>query len=68
MLFELEYLIGRLGRGKVCALKYGALEIPSDFNGVVWEPMDSNGGSKQSLARKLQAAGYDVDWNKVMCT
>lgn len=66
VLFELGYFIGHLGREKVCALKHGALEIPSDFNGVVWESMDSNGGWKQSLARELQAAGYVVDWNKVM--
>jgi len=55
-----------LGRDKVCALKRGMLEIPSDFAGVVWEQMDSNGGWKQSLACELQAVGYDIDWNKVM--
>lgn len=37
MLLELGYFIGRLGREKVCALKRGTLEIPSDFAGVVWE-------------------------------
>jgi len=68
VLLELGYFIGHLGREKVCALKHGALEIPSDFNGVLWEPMDCNGGWKQSLARELQAAGHEVDWNKVMRT
>lgn len=67
VLLELGYFIGRLGgRDKVCALKRGSLEIPSDFAGVVWEAMDSNGGWKQSLARELEAAGHSVDWNKVM--
>lgn len=66
VLLELGYFIGRLGRGKVCALKRGVLEIPSDFAGVVWEVMDTNGGWKQSLARELEAAGHDIDWNKVM--
>lgn len=66
VLLELGYFIGRLGRDKVCALKRGALEIPSDFAGVVWEQMDNNGGWKQSLARELQAAGHAIDWNKVM--
>jgi predicted nucleotide-binding protein len=66
VLLELGYFIGRLGRDKVCALKRGTLEIPSDFAGVVWETMDSNGGWKQALARELQAAGHDIDWNKVM--
>lgn len=66
VLLELGYFIGRLGRDKVCALKRGTLEIPSDFAGVVWEQMDNNGGWKQSLARELQAAGHAIDWNKVM--
>jgi predicted nucleotide-binding protein len=68
VLLELGYFIGRLGRDKVCALKRGTLEIPSDFAGVVWETMDSNGGWKQSLARELEAAGHSIDWNKVMRT
>jgi len=66
VLLELGYFIGRLGREKVCALKRGTLEIPSDFAGVVWETMDSNGGWKQALARELEAAGHSIDWNKVM--
>ncbi|MBE5221341.1 MULTISPECIES: TIR domain-containing protein [Pectobacterium] len=66
VLLELGFFIGRLGREKVCALKRGELEIPSDFAGVVWETMDSGGGWKQALARELQAAGHSIDWNKVM--
>ena len=66
VLLELGYFIGRLGRDKVCALKRGTLEIPSDFAGVVWEAMDSSGGWKQALARELEAAEHSIDWNKVM--
>ncbi|HHR6443370.1 TPA: TIR domain-containing protein [Providencia alcalifaciens] len=66
VLLELGFFIGRLGRDKVCALKKGAVEIPSDFAGVVWEHMDDNNGWKQSLSRELDAAGYTIDWNKVM--
>ncbi|AUJ70496.1 MULTISPECIES: TIR domain-containing protein [unclassified Pseudoalteromonas] len=66
VLLELGYFIGRLGREKICALKRGSLEIPSDFAGVIWETMDNNGGWKQALARELEAAEYSIDWNKVM--
>ena len=66
VLLELGYFIGRLGRSKVCALRRGKLDIPSDFAGVVWEQMDDAGGWKQALGRELQAAGHAVDWNKVM--
>lgn len=65
VLLELGYFLGRLGRAKVCALKRGTVEIPSDFAGVAWESMDGNGW-KQALSRELQAAGYEIDWNKVM--
>lgn len=66
VLLELGYFMGRLGRDRVCTLKKGQLEIPSDFAGVVWEPMDSSGGWRLALARELQTAGYSIDWNKVM--
>ncbi len=66
VLLELGYFIGCLGRDKVCALKRGSLEIPSDFAGVVWETMDDSGGWKQRLALELDAAGHKIDWNKVM--
>ncbi|MCU7250344.1 nucleotide-binding protein [Pseudomonas koreensis] len=65
VLLELGYFLGRLGRNKVCALKRGIVEIPSDFAGVVWESMDG-GGWKQALGRELEAAGHEIDWNKVM--
>ena len=66
VLLELGYFIARLGRANVCALKKGRVEIPSDFAGVVWTPMDENGGWKTELAKELKAAGYEIDWNRVM--
>lgn len=66
VILELGYFIGRLGRERVCALKRGTLDIPSDFTGVVWTEMDDSNGWRTLLARELMAAGYDIDWNKVM--
>jgi predicted nucleotide-binding protein len=68
VLLELGYFIGKLTRKRVCTLKLGELEIPSDWRGVVDEPFDMGGGWKQTLARELDAAGYEIDWNKVMKT
>lgn len=65
-MLELGYFLGRLGRSRVCALKRGQIEIPSDFAGVVWENMDASGGWKQALGRELEAAGFAMDCNKVM--
>ena len=66
VILELGYFIGILGRSRVCALKRGDLEIPSDFGGVVYETYDAGGGWKNALGRELQAAGFEIDWNKVM--
>lgn len=66
VLLELGYFIGRLGRENVCALKRGQLELPSDFAGVVWEEFDTAGGWRTVLGRELQAAGHQIDWNKIM--
>ena len=62
MLLELGYFIGRLGRKRVCALKRGEMELPTDFAGVVWGTFDgAAGGWKLVLLRALRAAGFEVD-------
>ena len=66
VLLELGYFIGKLTRQCVCTLKVGEIEIPSDWAGVIDEPFDTTGGWKITLARELKAAGYEIDWNKVM--
>ena len=66
VLLELGYFIAKLGRERVCALKRGIVEIPSDFAGIVWEEFDGAGAWKQKLGRELNAVGYQIDWNLVM--
>lgn len=66
VILELGYFLGRLGRKHVCALKTGNLELPSDYAGVVYEEMDAGGAWQTALARELQDAGHEIDWNKVM--
>jgi predicted nucleotide-binding protein len=66
VLLELGYFIGLLGRDRVCTLKRGDLEFPSDFAGAVWVPMDETSGWKLALAKELQAAGYAIDMNRAL--
>lgn len=66
VLLELGYFVGKLGRERVCALKRGDVEVPSDFGGVVFVPFDDSGGWRSALGRELEAAGFAIDWNLVM--
>jgi predicted nucleotide-binding protein len=66
VIFELGFFVARLGRGKVCALKRGDVEIPSDFAGVTYIDFDSGDGWRLALARELTSAGYEVNLSKLM--
>jgi predicted nucleotide-binding protein len=62
---EMFWFAGRLGRERVCALKKGLLELPTDFAGVGYVDMDDSGAWKSEVLRELQHAGYmDLDWQK----
>lgn len=66
VILELGYFLGSIGRERVMALLKGAVEIPSDYMGVVYTSFDDAGAWRQELARELEAAGYEIDWNLVM--
>ena len=67
VIFELGFFIGRLGRKRVCALTKGsAMEIPSDYSGVVYIPLDDGGAWRYHLVKELKSAGLDVDANRAL--
>lgn len=63
VVLELGFFAGKLGRSRVCALHKGDVELPSDFLGVVYIPLDPAGGWRLLLARELKAAGFSIDLN-----
>jgi len=63
VVLEHGYLMGRLGRKKVCALVKGDVELPGDVDGIVYEPMDENNAWELKLIRELKAVGYEIDAN-----
>jgi predicted nucleotide-binding protein len=66
VIFELGFFVGKLGRAKVCVLHKGVVDIPSDFQGVIYVQMDEAGAWQTSLAREMKEAGIDVRPNKVL--
>jgi predicted nucleotide-binding protein len=62
---ELGYFLGKLGRARVCALHEDGVEIPSDYQGVLFVPLDKNDKWKYDLVTELKAAGFSVDANRI---
>ena len=69
VIFELGYFFAKLGRKKVVALckdQDGELEMPSNYSGILYLPMDSTGGWKMRLAEEMVAANLEIDLNQVL--
>ena len=60
VVFELGFFIGKLGADRVCALVAPGVERPSDFEAVVYVPLDLGGNWQLQLARELRHAGLPV--------
>lgn len=65
VILELGYFAAKLGRGRVCALRRGNVEIPSDFSGVQYLDYDSGGAWRLALAKEMRAAGLPIDLNRL---
>lgn len=63
VILELGYFLGKLGRKRVCALYQEGVEIPSDYQGVLFLVLDDMGAWKLQLARELKAVGMQIDLN-----
>lgn len=61
VIMELGYFMGKLGRARVCALHKGGVELPSDYQGVIYIEMDPAGAWKQKLAQELVEAKLPIE-------
>jgi len=66
VVFEMGYFIAKLGRERVRALYSEGVELPSDYQGVLYTKLDPAGAWQIELAREIKAAGIDVDLNKLV--
>jgi predicted nucleotide-binding protein len=65
VVLEHGYLMGKLGRGRVCALVKGDVELPSDNSGIVYIAMGTGNDWKVELVRELKKTGYDASADKI---
>lgn len=63
VVFEHGYLMGKLGRERVCALIKDEVEKPGDIDGVIYVPYDRNGAWKNGIAKEMKANGltFNID-------
>ncbi len=66
VIFELGYFVRAFGRNRVRALMKGDVEIPSDYAGVLYIPMDEAGGWQMRLIREMKNAGLNIDANRAL--
>ena len=60
VVFELGFFISALGPERVAPLVTGDIELPSDYEGVVYIALDRDDW-RRALAKELLAAGYRFD-------
>ncbi|MHC2017679.1 TIR domain-containing protein [Methylobacterium sp. CM6247] len=60
VIFELGFFIGQLGADRVCALVPPGVERPSDYDGIVYVPLDDQDGWQKKLVTELHAANVPV--------
>ena len=65
VIFEFGYFIGKYGRDRTRALVKGDIEIPSDYSGVIYIPMDDSNGWQTALVGELKSEGFGVDANRL---
>ena len=65
VILELGYFLGKLKRQRVCVLYEKGVEIPSDYQGVVYVPLDERGAWKFELAKEMRAVGFNIDLNLI---
>lgn len=65
VVFELGYFIGALGRSHVTVLYEDGVELPSDYNGVVYISL-ADETWRFKLLQELRDAGFEYDLNKLI--
>ncbi len=61
VIFEFGYVVGKLGRSRVCCIYKGDVTLPSDLAGLIYKKIVTSVESEGfSLINELKAAGYQL--------
>lgn len=65
VILELGFFLGKLGRERVCALYESGVEIPSDYQGILFVLLDDTDSWTLRLAKEMKTANLPIDLNKL---
>jgi len=57
VIFEIGYFLGKLGKQNIRLLVKDNIEIPSDLQGILYEPFDKSGAWKTKILKEIAAVG-----------
>lgn len=66
VIFELGYLLAKLGRDRIRILMEEGVEILSDLYGLIYIPLDSRGTWKLVMAKELRSAGVKINLDNLL--
>ena len=69
VVFEHGLFVGHLDPTRVCAIRRGNVEIPSDLQGILYKSIRDGSGLSSiviDIVNELRAAGYLVDANRLL--
>ena len=66
LLLEIGFLLGSIGRGRLCFLVAGKPEAVPELGAVARHTMDDAGVWRLLLAREMKQAGLEVDLNRAL--
>lgn len=66
VILEFGFFLGAIGREKMCILYDQTVETPSDYDGVLYIPLDSNEAWKLKLAKEMKTASVPFDMNSLI--
>jgi predicted nucleotide-binding protein len=69
VIFEHGLVVAALSPDRVCAIRKGDVEVPSDLQGVLYKTIPPGGSARSiviDIANELRAAGYILDTNKLL--
>lgn len=66
VILELGFFLGKIGRERTCIIYDQTVEIPSDYDGVLYIPYDSEGAWQLKLAKEMKSASLPFDMNALL--